>query len=70
MIVDRIEGNIAVIEQEDGSFIEIPLHRLPEGVREGSVLTQTECGFSMDAAAERARRELLSERTAKLFRPR
>lgn len=31
-------GQVARVERADGSTIDLPLHRLPEGVREGDVL--------------------------------
>lgn len=36
--IDRIEGEIAVVEIAEGKTVDIPLSALPEGVREGSVL--------------------------------
>lgn len=36
--IDRIEGEIAVVEIVEGKTVDIPLSALPEGVREGSVL--------------------------------
>ncbi len=38
MTVDRIEGDIAVCEKEDGSRCEIPLDLLSGDVKEGDVL--------------------------------
>lgn len=37
--VDRIEENFAVCEDEDGKFINIQLSDLPEGVREGDLIS-------------------------------
>lgn len=38
-IVDRIEDGIATVETDDMSVITVPLSKLPEGVREGDVVT-------------------------------
>lgn len=38
MIVDRIEGSIAVVELEDGT-VDLPTAWLPAGAAEGSVLS-------------------------------
>ncbi|MGM9646660.1 MAG: DUF3006 domain-containing protein [Eubacteriales bacterium] len=39
--VDRIEGDIAVIEIAIGKTVNLPLAALPEGTKEGSVLQIT-----------------------------
>jgi len=36
--VDRIEGKIAVLVADEGTAVDVPKRRLPNGVREGSVL--------------------------------
>jgi len=36
--VDRIEGTIAVLSDDDGRSATVPLERLPSGVEEGIVL--------------------------------
>jgi len=41
MIVDRIEGNIAIIEVTEGKLIELPLSILPDNVKEGDILKIT-----------------------------
>lgn len=38
LIVDRIEADFAVCEIEEGSFADIPLKALPNGVKEGDVI--------------------------------
>jgi len=38
LIVDRIEADFAVCEIEEGSFTDIPLKALPNGVKEGDVI--------------------------------
>ena len=67
IIVDRIEEGTAVVFFDDERR-EIPLVRLPDGVREGSVLRETESGLVLDTEAESARRKTLAERTKRLFR--
>ncbi len=36
--VDRIEGTTAVLKDDDGRPIAVPLARLPERIRQGSVI--------------------------------
>lgn len=39
VIIDRIEGNIAVCEKEDGSFVDIDVKELPADAKQGDVVT-------------------------------
>lgn len=39
-IIDRFEGNFAVCEAEDKSFVSIPKYKLPLDCREGECLMQ------------------------------
>lgn len=38
MIVDRFEGELAIIELENGEFIDLPKKVLPNNANEGSVI--------------------------------
>ena len=67
VIIDRIEGELAVCEREDGSLEHIPMHELPEGVREGSVLVLLNDKWVLDLQAESERRKRLFERQEGLF---
>ena len=68
MIVDRIEGNIAVVENDKGEHIEIPLRELPNDIREGSVLKAAEGGYIHDIEAEEKRRQEMAAKTKRLFK--
>lgn len=48
LIVDRIEGDIAVCEGPGRAKEELPLAALPPGVREGDCLRKTEEGYEID----------------------
>lgn len=37
-VIDRMEGDLAVIEVAEGKTVNIPRTALPEGAKEGSVL--------------------------------
>lgn len=37
-IIDRFEGNYAVVEKEDGKMINIERNKIPEDAKEGYVL--------------------------------
>ena len=38
LIVDRVEGDVVVVEQEGGGTLDLPRWLLPPGVREGDVI--------------------------------
>jgi hypothetical protein len=56
MVIDRIEGEIAVIEH-DGHTFDLPVSVLPDGSREGSELSLvlTPSDLTQDADARLAR---------------
>ena len=58
MVIDRIEGEVAVIEH-DGHTFDIPVSVLPDGYREGSllslVLTSSDSTQDAEARLERLR---------------
>lgn len=66
IIVDRIEEGTAVVFFGDERR-DVPLSELPHGVREGTVLEETEEGLTIDRQAEEQRRRALAERTRRLF---
>lgn len=68
LIVDRIEGDIAVCEQE-GRLVDIPLSSIKGLVREGDVLSLlAQDLYCVDAAATVERRKRLTERFSALIR--
>lgn len=56
LIVDRIVGDIAVLEKEDKSHIEISLAEISFEIKEGSVLLFDGFGYSADVESEDERR--------------
>lgn len=48
-IIDRLEGNLAILEYEDGSIQEIDINRLPKGSREGDCLLIESGVISIDS---------------------
>lgn len=57
IIVDRFEGEIAVIELENGDMMGIPKKILPDNAKEGSIINITcdekETQLSRDAAKKK-----------------
>lgn len=68
--VDRLEGNIAVLEAEDGAMFDVPLAELPPGTRQGSVLRRDAGGaYCLDPEEEARRRRANFELQESLFIP-
>lgn len=65
LILDRIEGQTAVLETERG-LKNVPRTQLPAEVKEGDVLLASETGYVVDVAATQARREKLLKKARNL----
>ncbi|MBQ4517556.1 MAG: DUF3006 domain-containing protein [Clostridia bacterium] len=63
IIVDRFEGNIAVVELEDGSIIDCPKALLPANAKEGSIINIT-----VDEKATEEKLQKLTNRMNRLFK--
>ncbi len=66
-IIERLEGDTAVIETDDGT-LNIPRTQLPPAADEGDVLQKTVQGWEVDAEATQARRQQLAARRRRLLR--
>ncbi|MCM1529439.1 MAG: DUF3006 domain-containing protein [Alistipes sp.] len=66
MIIDRFEGDIAVVETEDG-FLDIPRSELPADVREGDVLVSCDGGYEVDRETTEQRRAAAASRMKRLL---
>ncbi len=65
-IIDRIEENIAVLENIDTKeIININVRELPKNIHEGTVLIKEKV-FKIDYKEEKRRRQLLREKLNKL----
>ena len=63
IIVDRFEGNIAVVELENGQMIDCPKALLPPNAKEDSIINIT---VDENATSEKLQR--VTERMNKLFK--
>ena len=63
IIVDRFEGNIAVVELEDGNIIDCPKALLPPNAKEGSIINIT-----VDENATEEKLQKLTNRMNSLFK--
>lgn len=66
-IVDRFEGDYAVCETEDRSFVNINRYRLPSGTKEGDCLIEKNGSFLIDTDATEKRRKLIRKKLDSLF---
>ena len=67
--VDRIEGNIAVLEADDRTRKEVDLAQLPVGLKEGDVLAWESGRYSVDQEQTKQRRDVARRLQQELFRP-
>lgn len=69
IIVDRFEGIYAICEDADKKFFAIETGELPEGAKEGTVLSISDDGeLSVDQDETDARRKKLHDKQGRLFR--
>ena len=66
--VDRFEGELAVVQRDDGVPGVIPRESLPPHAREGSVLVYEDGAYRLDAAGESERKQSLYERMKRLLK--
>ena len=66
LIVDRIVGEIAVLEKEDRSHVEVPLSEIAVLIKEGSVLRFDGVAYTADEDSEALRRKKIFEMQQKL----
>lgn len=67
LIIDRIEGNIAVCENEQKEMINIPLPDLPKNCKEGTIIEGIEGKFIINAEEQEKRQAMIKEKMDRLF---
>lgn len=67
-IIDRFEGDFAIVEMDDGTFEDILRTNLPEKAREGSALVLEDESWKLDSDAECERSERIANKMAALFK--
>jgi len=67
-VIDRFEGDWAIVELEDGQFIDIPSETLPPNAQEGNVIYIDKDGKVLIAVEETLeRRKRVEDLMNKLF---
>lgn len=67
MIIDRIEGVLAVVEVAKGETRDIPLDRIDGRARDGAVLVERNDRYTVDEKATAERRTRAAEKRRRLF---
>lgn len=65
--VEAIEDGIAILENDSGEKIEISVDNLPDGIKEGSILTVIDAEFKILIEDTRERRRMMFEKQRRLF---
>lgn len=60
-IIDRVEGNYAICENEDGNMCRMPLGNINGNFKEGDILIKINEYFQVDKVATEARRKQISD---------
>lgn len=66
-IVDRIEGEIAVLERDDLAFVDVPLSELPGGVRQHDCLEEAGGTWRIDPERTSERKRRMEEKIRRLL---
>ena len=67
LIVDRIEGDLAVCEKSDKTMVDIELTQLPEDVKEGDILIEKDGNYELDLTETEQRRKRVQALMDDLF---
>lgn len=67
-IVDRIEGDVAVLEVDGVGFMDVPLFKMPEGCSKGDVFEGEPGSWRRDDVAKAERLQANADLMAKLFK--
>ena len=61
VIIDRFEGNLAVCEKEDGTFMDISSASLPTGAKAGDVLVIAGEQITIDSQGTQDRKNKINK---------
>jgi len=60
--IDRIGETVIICEDENGDMVKVQASALPEGVREGDILTETEGTWTLEKEETERRRQRIREK--------
>lgn len=68
LVVDRIENNIAVCENRgNGKMVEVDISKLPEDIKEGTVLRYKNGVYNIDLEEQKKIEERIREKMRKIW---
>lgn len=68
MIIDRIEGDIVVVEIAKGALMDVSLTRIEGRARDGAVLIKQGDGYAVDEAATARRIDAIYAKRRRVFK--
>ena len=66
-VIDRVEGEVAVLVGDDGKKQDVPISSLPKGTCEGSCLRKNGDAFLLDEAETKRREQRIKSKLDALF---
>jgi len=60
--IDRISEMVIICEDENGAMVKVKASALPEGVREGDILTETDGMWTLELEETERRRQRIREK--------
>ena len=67
-IIDRFEGEYAVLEEESGAHKDVRRAILPKNAAEGDLLHFDGINYSLDKAATETRKRMMEEKMRKIMK--
>lgn len=61
MVIERIEGDIVLIELDNGDYIEVSKNNFPENIKEGDCVLKSSDGYVIDVKKTSELREGIIE---------
>lgn len=65
--IDRISGEIAVCEDDNGDSVKLKASELPKGAREGDILFKENDAWCIDVKESSERRRVMSDKLNRLI---
>ncbi|KPU45802.1 hypothetical protein OXPF_05910 [Oxobacter pfennigii] len=67
-IIDRFEGNYAIVEMPGRKMVDIKISKIPAGAKEGDVLNIVDGEISIDSTGTAKKKERIEELTKDLWK--
>ena len=67
-VIERFEGDMAVLEEAGDSFVDVPRSDLPAGAKVGDVVVSSGGRYVVDAAETTARKDRAAKLAKGLFK--